>query len=593
MRTLQLLRRLAIPVMALLCLLLSACEEPLTGNGPAGNETVTGTLADERGNFVPGALVEAINASNTRLAIDTSDDYGMFSLKGLPENLSGVQLRVLHSEFRPLATSIQEIVSMAGGPEGVLVNVLHSDSCCATISVSVANDNGVALGGVEVRLRRGDKLISNGISDSSGKVIFSNVCGGEFNLRLAKEGYKVMERGDIKIEGCVEKELEFSMRPAEGNEKKDDSCCHGTLRIIPRDSSNNEVITNAHVQIKRVGGNTRNEKTNGDGATFREMCAGTYNVRIAKEGDINYKVVEFQITLECNDSVVTERTMVRKAGENNNDTCCNGRVDIIPRDSANNEVLNGATVKLWKGNKLIAGKNTNDGHTVFEKLCAGEYSVSIFKDGHKGIEFSFNLECNGRLELTKTLVKNVPDSCCDGSLTVVVRDSTNNGVLANTKVRLWKNGVNIVSKVTNGDGVVKFEDLCSGKYGVDMIREGYKSREFNVTLECNQQAEITQKLLKVENNNDSCCNAKFKFRVKDSTIADGGWLKNVTVTIKKGDQVIATGNTNADGYYLREAICGNSTYTIIFSKDGFTEKSISITLTTCKVVEETIRIVPE
>lgn len=592
MRTLQLLRRLAIPLVALFCLLLSACEEPPTGNGPAGNETVSGTLADERGNFVPGALVEAIDASSARLAVDTSDDYGMFALSGLPLNLSGVQLRVLHSEFQPLATSIQGIVSMAGGPEGVLVNVLHSDSCCATISITVSNANGGALGGVEVRLRRGDKLISNAITDSAGKVTFSNVCGGNFNLRLSKTGFKVMERGDIKIEGCESKSYEFSMNAAEGNQNKEDSCCHGTLRIIPRDSTNNQVITNAHVQVKKVGGNTRNEKTNGDGAIFREMCAGTYNIRISKEGDINYKVVEFQVTLTCNDSVVSERTMARKPGENNGDSCCNGRVDIIPRDSASNEILNGALVKLWKGNQLVAGKNTAEGHTVFEKLCAGAYSISIAKDGYRGVEYSFTLECNGRMEITRTLAKVPKDSCCDGVLTVIVRDSTNNEVIANTKVRLWKNGVNIASKVTNGDGVARFEGLCAGSYGVDLIREGYNSREFNVTLTCNQKLEAMRKILKTQNN-ENCCDAKMKFRVKDSTVADGGWLTGVTVTIRKGDSVIATGTTNGDGYYLREGICGNATYTITFTKDGFKTKTVSLTFTTCRLAEETIRIVPD
>jgi hypothetical protein len=281
MRTLQLLRRLAIPLVALICLFLGACSDSPTGTGPTGNETVSGTLADELGNLVPGAYVEAVGASNARIAFDTTDDYGAFSLKGLPADLSGVQFRVLHDEFRPFTSAIAAVIGNAGGHEGVLVSLLHSDSCCARIIATVTGANGVALGNVEVRLRRGDHLISTGRTDSTGHITFTNVCDGEFNLRLARDGYHVLERGGIHVDGCDTVHLEFAMNAEE--QHHDDTCCNGKLRIVPRDSATNAVISGASVRVTKVGGNARTLTSNGDGTIFRELCSGDYNVLIEKD----------------------------------------------------------------------------------------------------------------------------------------------------------------------------------------------------------------------------------------------------------------------------------------------------------------------
>jgi hypothetical protein len=589
MRTLLLLRRLALPLVALFCLLLGACQEQPTGTGPAGNESVSGTLSDEIGNLVPGAIVEAVGAADARIALDTTNDYGAFTLAGLPANLTGVQLRVVHTEFKPFTTSIQSIVALAGGKEGVLLSLLHDDSCCAKLVVTVTGANGVPLGNTEVRLRRGDHLISTGHTDSTGHITFTNVCNGEFNLRLSRDGYHVMERGGVHVTNCDTTRLEFAMNANE-NEHHDDTCCNGKLRIMPRDSATHAVLSGASVRITKLGGTARTITSNGDGTIFRELCSGTYNVRIAKEG---YRVIEFQITVNCNDSVYTDRYLAHLEEHHGDDSCCNGRVDIIPRDSATNAILNGATVKLYKGATLLSTKTTAEGHTVFEGLCIGTYSISIFKDGYKHIEYSFTLTCNQHVEITRTLAaEHAADTCCHGAITIIARDSASNAVLANTGVRLSKGGVNIGTGTTNANGVVGFDGLCEGTYVVNMTRDGYHAREFTVVITCNQHREVTGKMLHNEGDT-TCCNAVMRFRVKDSTVAEGGWLTGVTVTIKRGNDVIATGTTNGEGNYAHDGICGNATYTVTFTKEHFHLKTVTFTLTTCRTIEETIRIVPE
>ncbi len=584
MTALQLLRGMSLPLMAILCMLAASCGDQPTGSVPAGPVTVSGVLNDEAGAIIPGAYVEAFSAANARLAADSSDETGMFELSGLPENLTGVQVRVAHGDFKPFAASIESIVGMAGGTEGVIMQLMHNDSCCARLLLVATDPEGRPLPGVEIKLRRGKNLVSVMTSDSAGLATFMNVCGGEYNVRLAKGGYEVVERDGIAIRGCDTTRREFVMK-TQG--KGDDSCCNGFLRVIPRDSATNQVITGAQVQIKRQGGSTRTETTNGDGAGFRELCAGTYSVRIAREGKPAYRTVEFTIRIGCNDSSTATRLMIPR--EQQSDSCCAGKATVIIRDSASGTLLSGATVKLWKGNTLLSTRTAENGRIDYSDLCKGEYVAEVTRQGYKRQEAPFTLECNGRTEVTRRLPAERSDSCCNGRLEVVVRDSASNAPVVNALVKLWKGSTLLASKQTNANGVAVFEGLCAGSYGVNMSREGYTSREFEIGVECNARVETTRKLLK--KSDSVCCTAKFVFKTKDSTTSSA--IAGAGVRIMRGNTLIAEGQTNGEGRYLREGICGNESYTVTFSKDGYASKTFTFRIAECRVLEETILLMPD
>lgn len=578
MTMLRFLRRFTLAILTLACVLVGACEEPPINSEPVGFQKVSGVLNDENGFIVPGALVEAVNGSDARIAADTSDETGGFALTGLPSNLNDVQVRVLHSDFKLFESPVTGLVSAAGGNEGVTMSLFSNDTCCGLLTITVTTADNLPLPGVEVKLRKKHDLKTVGVTDSNGVVRFRNICFGEYNVRLAKKGYAVVERDGINIRNCELNSLEFGMRP--GGNDNPDSCCNGVLRIIPRDSTTNAIITGAEVKIQRQGGNARFGTTNADGIIFREMCAGTYGVRISK-GD--YKVIEFSISIECNDSVATERRMVSKKPLP--DTCCDGKAIIIPRDSSTNEVLNGAKVKLWKGNTVIGTQTVENGKATFSDLCKGDYVAEITREGYKRQEMRLGLECNARQEFTKHMGRETTgDSCCQGVLEIIVRDSTNNAVVRGATVKLWRNGSIVATKTTDSNGVARFGELCKGKYGVDLIREGYKSREFSTELGCNQRKEVTQRLLRKEDG--PCCTAKFVFRTKDST--NSTYIPGVIIEIRKGNDLVARGETSGEGRYIREALCGNSTYTVSFTKQGYITKTITVNLTECRTVEETI-----
>jgi hypothetical protein len=587
-RSLPLFRQTMKMSMLLLGIVLGACQEETPVNSdPTAGKVVSGVLRDEQGFIVPNAVVQALAPSAVSLAVDTTDEYGGFTLDGLPEDLASLQLKVGHPDFKPFAVGLAEAMMNAGAPTGLLLSMEHNDSCCGRLSLRVSSQsNNALLSDAEVRVRRNGTLVTTVSTDSTGTITFENLCGGNYSLRIAKTGYAVVER-NVGIEHCDSTSLDIRMETSGGN-GSDDSCCGGYLRIIPRDSATNNVITGASIRINRPGTAGRTLTSNGDGAIFREVCQGQWEVRIAREG---YRVVEFSVTMECDDSVVTTRTLASNG--QGNDTCCDGRVTVIARDSSTNALLTGATIRMWRGGTLVATRTMSGEGVTFEDLCSGQYGFDVTRDGYRHSEFALTLECNSVREVTRRLLResNTGDTCCRGVIEVDVADSTTGAALANATVRLWRGSQQIRSLTTSSNGSVRFAELCEGNYGVSIHREGYISREFDLELGCNQARGFSLRLLS-DNDPDTCCNAVLRLRVKDSTVANDGWLSGVSVTISRGNSVVASGTTNSDGRYGREELCGQSTYTVTFSKEGYQSKSVTFTYTECRTIEETIRLSP-
>jgi uncharacterized surface anchored protein len=458
-------------LVALLASIIVACqkEAPTATNQQPLDKSVNGVIRDEQGYIVPNAVVEAINSATATLAVDTTDEYGAFTLDKLPQELSSLQLRVSHGDFKPFVGRLEDAVSNAGATTGLILHLLHSDSCCGRLSLRVSSSaTGAALSGAEVRLRRNDRLVTLVTTDSTGMISFDNLCGGTYSLRISKSGYAVVER-NAQIEHCDSTSLDIRLEGSNGGDHHD-TCCAGTMRIIPRDSATNAVISGASVRITAANGVTRTGTTGGDGITFHEICAGEWSIRIAKDG---YRVIEFSVTAHCNDSIVTTRTMAALA--EHHDTCCDGRITVIARDSSNNELLLNATVKIWRGGTLLATRTVAQGGAVFTDLCAGEYSLDITREHYHHSEFMVTLGCNGNMEIVRRLLSETTnqDSCCGGIVTLIVRDSTSNAVISNATVRLWRGSTLVTTQTTNGDGNIRFTGLCTGTYGISIAREGY------------------------------------------------------------------------------------------------------------------------
>ncbi len=682
MKTLFHVRLRLLALLACVAAVMYACNEdaPVAVTDPV---SLTGVVLDGEGHAVPGAVLEVHNVKpsiQSVIAYDTTDDYGNFSLGDLPNGGSGLYVRVSHPYYQSFVGGFGDV--MSGALDGQVKLLLHnSDSCCGTLALTVIDSaNSGALQGVEVKLRTGGARIAVGTTDALGRIVFHHVCAGQYNFRLAKQGFRVVEE-DVAIENCDSVGFNIVMRTLghDGNDSccngvatviirdsltnaqlggstvklrkngallttlttnndgfvrftglcpgqyslliqrdgygarevnftaecndsleiarkllaiqnNEDSCCHGVIRVVVRDSSTNAIVVGAKVKIWKGNVLKAQETTGQNGAVIGGLCEGSYGVNISRDG---YAPVEFDVRLACNDTIDIVKYILAKSG--GQDTCCNNRIKILVRDTLTNQAIPNATVKLWKNGALVKTLTANnDGYVVFEELCQGTYGISITRDTYKGRELQVQVSCNSNEIRTVLLVSEHSnnDSCCHGVIRMAVRDSTTNAILGSTSMKLWKGNQHVATETANGDGVVFFRNLCAGRYVVNISRDGYNGREVVVELGCNDTSLTTQRIL-AKNIPDSCQTAKLKVRVKDSTVADGGWLAGAAVVIRRNGVVVAQGTTNADGWYMGEGLLAPAEYSVTVSKDGYESKTVTFVFNECKTIQETLRIVPD
>ncbi len=460
-----------------------SCEDEVSDPTQQKYEnSISGIIVDEQDIPVPDAEIKAYDNEHF-LDSDTSSEDGSFELSGIPDELSRVSVVITHPEFVEFQGKLSDFTE-DGDNKNARMKMMHNDSCCGKIKVWVkSSSDSSALNDVEIRLNKGKKTIRKSYTNSGGYLEFLNVCPGEYWIRAAKNGYRVIEKQFI-IEKC--------------------------------DS------------------------------------------------------VEYRLYAES-----TEK-----------DTCCSGKIYIIPKDKESGDVLNGAKVKLWKDGKEIAEKKVEGGYAFFEKLCEGKYGVDIIAEGYKNIEFLFELGCDQAKEIVKELEKEKNDSCCEGVIYVIAHDSTTNDRLKNVYVKLRQNGTLLTKQITNADGIAVFKEICEGKYEISMIRDGYKSREFSIEMGCNDTLELHKKML--EEAKDTCCTARFKVKVKDKE--SGIYLENAAVKLFLDGKVVREGKTNGDGWVLFENLCAPFEYKVYIEKDGYYPEDPVFFIKKCIDYQETFQI---
>ncbi|MES2765866.1 MAG: carboxypeptidase regulatory-like domain-containing protein [Bacteroidota bacterium] len=534
--------------------------------------TVSGVLQDEDGLGVPEAAVTALDAQNAAVASALTDEDGNFSfvLKGADENT--LKVRITGNDFKPFEESFKSFVEKNGNEgkkDKIRFAMRHEDSACGKINVIVRDSaDGSVMNGVEIKVRREGRQLKKVYTNANGNALINYVPQGTFNLRFAKDGYKVLEPNVTVGGNCDSVNVLIWMNRTMSN---GDTCCNGKIILYTKDSTTNSAIQNATIKLW-LGNVLKQTKTsNQDGRIiFEDLCPGDYSISMNREG---YAGREFNIGVGCNQTI--ELTKKLLSNGNNNDSCCNGKLVLYTKDSTTNAAIQNAIVKLWQGGALKQSRTSeSNGRIVFENICPGTYGISINREGYFGKEFNITFGCNDTIELTKKILKRESDSCCGGKIILYTRDSTNNAALNNSTIKLWLGSVLKDTKISNIDGRIIFENLCPGTYGISMMREGYASREFNITITCNQTVELTKKLL--ANAADTCCTGDLIIFAKDS--ATNAALQNGTVKIWRGGALKGTRTTNSDGRATFEDIC-EGTYGVDIIREGYTHREFQAIVT--------------
>ncbi|MFP4529530.1 MAG: hypothetical protein ACLFQX_13365, partial [Candidatus Kapaibacterium sp.] len=388
-------------------------------------------------------------------------------LDRIPDHLENFSLRVTHPDYNNYQSSVGDVPR--SGDDRKLDITLTSrnepqDTCCGVIKViAVRGESTQRLGGVEVRLNQGKSIIATSTTNNDGVAWFDRVCFGEYWLRLAKDSYNVIEE-NIAINDCDTLVMDYRMSEKSNPE---DSCCHGKIIIDVKESGSGERISGVKVRLWKDGHKIETQQTSNGRVVFDGLCEGEYGIDLLSE---NYTNIEFVVDLECNETIEIVK-------EIESEDCCQGRIYIIPKDSQTGERIHNATVNLWKGSTKLRTQNTGDnGMTVFEALCEGEYGISILHEEYQNIEFVVELGCNETKELVREMAAVQPDTCCTARLKIIAKDAETEATISGARVEIYRGDDMIADGATNADGIFLKEGLCAPEeYSIRVLKEGYSA----------------------------------------------------------------------------------------------------------------------
>jgi hypothetical protein len=449
------------------------------------------------------------------------------------------------------------------------------DTCCnGTLQITARDKNdGHLLKGAYVKLYKNGVLLTKLVQEGE-YVLFTKLCPGNYSVAILAEQHKAIEfvvayacDDSIKMEKLLEPEI------------PQDSCCNGIVYFTPMDKNDKHILKGATVKLWKGDKLLTTLKVEGESVYFQKLCQGDYQISCLMD---NYKSVEFAVKVLCNETQRLSKEMEAMA----QDSCCNGVLKLFPKDAETKDILNGAYVKLFKGGKQVGQAYVEGGYAILSKLCQGEYSFSINKDGYKGVEGAFALGCNEQKEVVKEMSKATADTCCKGVLTFTLRDSTNGNPLKSVFVALYKNGQKIKYATTNEEGKAGIDGICEGNYTIKYTREGFKAVEFAIQMGCNEKKSYESYMLPI--GKDSCCTAKMKLKILDMENLP---LANAQVDLWIGDKHVREAVTNSEGWAVFESLCSPNTYTIQVSKEGYySSDKFNMSYTECVLKTETVKL---
>jgi len=167
------------------------------------------------------------------------------------------------------------------------------------------------------------------------------------------------------------------------------------------------------------------------------------------------------------------------------------------------------------------------------------------------------------------------DSCCNGSLTVLVYDSTSGKLITGASVKIRREHSDYqATATTNEAGVAGFAHLCAGTYSIRIAAEGCTVVELSLELECNGHA-FLRVPLRCERSDRECCRGAIVFAVRDS--ATGEAIAGASVQLRQRSVVLEETRTNGEGEATFDGLCPGE-YVLVVAAEGYRARELTVTL---------------
>ncbi|MDA1952459.1 SpaA isopeptide-forming pilin-related protein, partial [Bacillus cereus] len=259
---------------------------------------------------------------------------------------------------------------------------------------------------------------------------------------------------------------------------------NGQFKLLKKDSESGQLLPGAKFDvIDKDGKVVETIVTDDKGeALSKQLPVGSYTLKEV-EAPKGYELSSSSVSVDVEaNKVVTVDVVNKKIPEK-----VTGQFEIVKVDAEDKtKVLSDAEFEVYKDSKKVDTLRTDKtGKVISQKLEPGTYTLKETKapQGYKLLkeEIEVVVEANKVVEVQIENAKEL------GSLQVIKKDAESGKVLAGAEFKLKNEAGQVVgeAKITNKDGVVKFENVVPGKYTLEETKapEGYKALE--VTVEVN------------------------------------------------------------------------------------------------------------
>ena len=449
-------------------------------------------------------------------------------------------------------------------------------------------------------------VVATTTTDASGAYAFTNPEEGTYKVRVRKEGpiadldqtedpdaTKDNTSGDITLElnDPIKENVNFgyiSDNSISGTVYRDDNRS-GAL------NSGESGYPEQTVQLLDKDGTViATTKTDANGMySFDKLPDGTYSVKVVKDGALadNEQTGDPDSTLDnASEPITLDEANPTKEdvdfgyvpdyfikGTIYRDGNCSGALDT------DEKLYEGVTVQLRDADGTVVATTTTDadGAYSFEKLPAGDYTVTVVKDGaltdldQTEDPDSTKDSASGVISLsndhrTRTDVNfgYIANNSINGS---IYRDGDRDGRKGDTEGRysgvtvqlLDENGTVIATTTTDKDGTYSFEHLPDGTYSIKVVKDGVLA-DADQTGDPDTTLDNASKPITLDENNPTKSDVDFGY-VPNNTITgtvyrddnrdkmidgDEPGLEHVSVQLLDEDgNVVQTLDTAADGTY--------------------------------------------
>lgn len=275
---------------------------------------------------------------------------------------------------RPGYEPITDTVTVSNCDTVRVYNQLKSytdDTCCNNrLKITIKKEGtDIPVKGATIKIYSKDKLLKEKVTGEDGKVVFEELCSGNYGVLVSYPQNKPFDFG-VSF-GCGENK-EFTKYISFSN----DTCCNSQVKIKVRNQEGQNV-QNATVRLWSKDKIIAQTLTNEEGwAVFDSVCVGNYAISIITD---RYKGLEFAFEIGCNVTKTFEKTLVKK------ELCDNSKLQIKVFEDDTDIPISYAKIKIYSLGKVVYEGTANaNGELLIKNLIApANYKVFVSKDGYK------------------------------------------------------------------------------------------------------------------------------------------------------------------------------------------------------------------